>query len=292
MQEETIIAAGAAETQPSPFFGTKKGEGGEAIAKGDPVATKLRWGEEEQPSGRISARSGDEAERGLQRRDEGFHSTPHPSPTVTPSPLETGGRHADDDKRARFREMVGGEFKEIYAEEVQRIIDRRFKKTKELEKRLAELEGAQGNETPAACPSSGFADGKTTFPPRGEGFDALVAALFENEQRDAAARRDAERLQRDVAALGEKYPDLDANALLASDAYLRAYLDGAPLEDLLWAQHHDALVQKAQQSVVENIRARGARPVENGAGGGATFTVHKDFSKMNLSELEAYGKKR
>ena len=203
---------------------------------------------------------------------------------------------AQGDKRAKFRELVGGEFKDVYTEEVQRIIDRRFKKTKELEKRLAELEGAAGDGN---CPSSGFVDGKTTFPPRGEGtrengegasVDELVAALMENEQRDAKARRDAERLQRDVASLRERYPDLDANALLDSDAYLRAYLDGAPLEDLLWAQHHDALVKQAQQSVVENIRARGARPSENGANGGATFTVHKDFSKMSLDELEAYGK--
>ena len=118
----------------------------------------------------------------------------------------------------------------------------------------------------------------------------LLYAILENDAADQQVRLTAERLKNDVDALRRKYPNLDPDTLLESDNAMRAYLSGASAEDLLWAMHHDRLLADAQSAVVESIRARQERPVENGASGGAAFTVRKDFSKMSLDELEAYGK--
>ena len=73
--------------------------------------------------GRAARRPVDQPER------EGRQPSDHPGPQPDSTTLEA--------RRKQFQALINGEFKDIYTEETQRIIDRRFKETRGLQEQLS-----------------------------------------------------------------------------------------------------------------------------------------------------------
>ena len=115
------------------------GEGSGAPAAAPEAATATQ-GEETKPSGNTRrSKSGEnllslkgEEIQGLQAAAEEQHS----EVPVTSNTLE--------EREKAFRDAINGEFKDIYTREVQRIIDRRFAETKNMQKQLDDVQPILG----------------------------------------------------------------------------------------------------------------------------------------------------
>ena len=62
------------------------------------------------------------------------------------------------------------------------------------------------------------------------------------------------------------------------------------LNDIKAATAQNAAAQ-TEKAVTDNIRARGTRPTEAGAGSHSAFTTTTDINKMSLAEMEALNKR-
>ncbi len=138
-----------------------------------------------------------------------------------PCPKET-----EKDRKARYRALVTGEFKDLFTADAQRIINERFKETRGLQ------------ETVAACRPVLERLGKR-YGVDGGDMTALSAALDAEEARRAQEERQMAQL-------------------LAETAQKAA--------------------AERERALTEDIRARGSRPPENGAGAqrGVTAGIRVD----------------
>lgn len=102
--------------------------------------------------------------------------------------LDAGGENKEPSqtREERYRAMVGGECKDLFAADVQRIIDRRFKEMRELQEALA----AQRPVLDRLMARYGVENGDLA---------ALNTALDEEEERRAQEERELEELLRQTA---------------------------------------------------------------------------------------------
>lgn len=222
-----------------------------------------------------------------------------------------------EDRRKAYRDMVNSEeYKDLYTEDTQRIINERFKKVKGLQESVDKAKPILD----MLAQKYGVADGDT----------AKLAKAIEND--DAYWSEDAEkagmsveqykqymRLQRDNQQLREEqqrrqaqesadrqlqqwyregeelkavYPSFDLQKEVQSGEFLAMLRSGVPVRHAYEVMHMDqikagvaAMQAKAtEKQVVAGIRARGARPQENGTAAQSAFTIKDDVSKLTRKD--------
>ena len=221
-----------------------------------------------------------------------------------------------EDRRKAFREMVNGEFKDVFTEETQRIINRRFGETRTLESQVQ----AQQPVIDMLMQRYNIADGD---------MKKLAAALendsaywseaaeeagmsveqykeFQRVKRENEAYQKAERAQKgreyaqqqsqkwfqEAQAVKEKFPNFDFAAELQNPSFVSMLKSGTPVEHAYKVLHFDELMSDAVQvtasstekRVVDNIRAKGTRPAENGTTAQSAFTIKDDVSKLSKKD--------
>lgn len=191
------------------------------------------------------------------------------------------------ERQARYRALVGGEFKDLYTADVQRIIDQRFKETRSLKEtveaqkpvveRLMERFGIQGGDLRAL--SQALEDDERA----------------RSERREAQARQerlDRERWQREAQEAQADYPELQLEREEENPLFLAALRSGASVRQAYEAAHLDAVkervarqaAQAREWALTEHIRARGARPPENGASAQNGLRSGTDVERMTKEE--------
>lgn len=224
---------------------------------------------------------------------------------------------SEDDLRKQFKELTRGKFKDIYSNEVQNIINRRYREVKGLEaenKLLSQLADRVGMKYGIQGDSEALLRAVL-----GDDYyieDKADDAGLSNDQFRArleaeAARRQAEE---ELAALKEqqrKQALLDEQTRAAMDLqsqfkdfslqdeannpdFVKYVNAGVPMEILYKGMHFDELMssatsfsaREAQRATVENIRAKGNRPTENGASSqSAAVTIKSDPSQLTLKDV-------
>jgi hypothetical protein len=141
--------------------------------------------------------------------------------------------------------------------------------------------------------------------------DYMKMQIETKNLRDAEkARRDAEEKAQKAAheqryvqeqmskwtkegeALKAKYPNFDISADLQDKSFVGMLRLGVPMEVAYHAMHHSEIVSNAvstakaetEKNVVDNIRARGSRPLENGTQSQSSFTVRDDVHNLSRAE--------
>ena len=215
---------------------------------------------------------------------------------VIPPPKEEAAQRRD-----RWNRLKGGEFKDLYTEDTQRLIDRRFRETKQMEARLQEMQPL-------------IETMQRRYDVAGQDLAALAQALAQDETRRAAenerqnelrqtqlsrlvAAQAARRLQtaqrvrgwsEESRTLQRQYPDFSLDEELRDPAFCACLQRGDSLRDAYVAKHHERLLREgvaaAEQQVVERIRAQGRRAAENGADGVGSFTSRIDVSRLSRKE--------
>ncbi len=187
----------------------------------------------------------------------------------------------DKERRARYRALVTGEFKDLFVADTQRIIDHRFKETRTLRETL----NAQKPVLDRLMKRDGAAD-----------VPALRAAIEAEETRAGAEAREAQRRaeerqarwDREVEETRGTYPQFDFEEA-SSDPRFTALLEaGASVQTAYEALHLDQIkaeaARAAEKRLTDHIRARGVRPQENGASAQNAVAVKPDVARLTRQQ--------
>lgn len=221
-----------------------------------------------------------------------------------------------EDRRKAFQDLVTGEFKDIYTEETQRIINRRFRETQSLEQQVGRYQpvidmlmqrynigDGDMSKLTAAIEND---DAYWSEAAEEAGMSVEQYKQFQKLQRDNAAlikaqrqREGQERAQQQLQKwYGEAeqvrglYPSFDLNAEVKNPQFLSMLRAGVPVQHAYEVIHMEDIkagvarmqAKATEKQVVDGIRAKGARPQENGTVSQSAFTVKDDVSKLSRKE--------
>lgn len=228
-----------------------------------------------------------------------------------------------EERRKAYRDLVEGEFKDIHTEEMQRIIDRRFRETEDLRELNAKsqsvlsilmarynIEDGDLSKLQKAIEedNSYWADAADEAGMSVEQYKQIQKLKRQNAElvRQQQQRQGVERAERqtrqwfaEAQALQAKFPKFDLSAEVKNPQFLAMLKAGTPVEHAYKVIHFDELVRDAvsttaaqqEQAVVAQVRARGARPAENGTAAQSAFTVKDDVSKLSKKDRAEIAKR-
>lgn len=221
-----------------------------------------------------------------------------------------------DDRRRAFKELVTGEYKDVYGEEVQRLIDRRFKDTKSLEDQVSrsrpvldmlmqrykiadgdmdKLARAVENDDAywsQAAEEAGMSVEQYKQFQRLERENAELLRFRQQQRSQQAAEQQLQRWYGEAEQARSLYPSFDLNAEVQNPQFLSMLRAGVPVQHAYEVIHMEDIkagaarmaAQATEKQVTDGIRARGARPQENGTTAQSGFTVKDDVSKLSKKD--------
>lgn len=219
-----------------------------------------------------------------------------------------------DEKRKAFQALVSGEYKDQFTEMTQGIINKRFKETKTLQEQLDAQQGLIDvlsarygvsdinditkavNDDSAFWAEAAEANGMTV-----EQFRQFNELKRQNEQLLRAQNQQVTeaKVQAQIAQwtaeeqeMQAKYPNFSLSQELENPEFKRLLQAKVPMEHAYRVMHMDEIegsiaavtAAKTEQAVVNNIRARGSRPVENGTSAQSAFQVKADPGKWSKKD--------
>ena len=221
-----------------------------------------------------------------------------------------------ENKRAAFEELINGEYKDMFTERTQNIIDRRFKETKNMEAQLA----AQQPVIEALLSKYKITDGnigKLTEAINNDdayweeaaeeaGLTVEQYKAVQKLQRENEAFRRAQRMQqgqqqmnaqindwyRQAEAVKQIYPDFDFKAEVNNRDFLGMLKAGIPVQKAYEVAHIDDLVngaartaaQNAEKNTVAKLRSKASRPSENGTSSSSSAVIKSDVSSLTKAD--------
>jgi hypothetical protein len=227
---------------------------------------------------------------------------------------------AGDDRSAQFKALITGEYKDLYDAEVNRIIGKRFKDTKVLQESLE----SQRPIIDAMCRRYGIADGDMqALTAAIDDDDAMWEEEAEANGMSVEQYKQVQRLQRENAEMRTQqenfqaqqaanrqmqdwlsqadtmrqnpvFKDFDLSAEITENPeFLSLLKSGITVPHAYSVLHLDQITgtvaqsaaAQAEKAVTDNIRARGARPQENGASNRAGTVIKDDPRKWDAKDL-------
>jgi len=221
-----------------------------------------------------------------------------------------------EEKRKSFRDLVEGEYKDIYTEETQKIINRRFKETSTLREQLAQnqpvidmlmqrynvkdgdiskLTAAIENDDAywsEAADEAGMTVDQYKQMQKLERENAeLLRARRQQESRQQADAQLAKWYQESEVAK-QTYPNFDLNVEVKNPDFMSLLRANIPVQKAYEVVHMDdikngvaqTVAKQTEKKVVDGIRAKGTRPTENGTVSQSAFTVRDDPSKWSKKD--------
>nr|DAX17823.1 MAG TPA: Transcription initiation factor TFIID subunit, DNA, Nuclear [Caudoviricetes sp.] len=230
------------------------------------------------------------------------------------------------DKRAAFDELIKGEYKDVFAERTQQIINARFKQTKALEEQAERLKtlspvldmiasryGVDASDAEALAKAIEEDDSYYEAEASEKGLTVeQLKHMKRMERENAAFKRAAEEAQRrrqaeqTLAIWNQQAEDCKrfyGNFDLAEECsnpgtgqrFLGLLQSGIDVKTAYEVIHKDDIIggamqytaQAIQKKTVDDIRARGMRPAENGGGGNAAAIItKKDVNSLTKKDRE------
>ena len=232
---------------------------------------------------------------------------------------DAGSENTGEDRQRKYQEMVRGEFKDIYTQDTQRIINERFKETKTLQEQLeqhqpileslfARYKVGDGDLSKLSQALESDDDYWSQAAER-EGMTIEQYKQFQRLQREnnqfqksarqrqnqEAVRQQFQQWDAESQAVKAEYPDFDLAVECRNTNFLQMLRSGVPVKFAYEVSHlNDIKTNTAKQTerqVVDNIRAKGARPPENGTSSQSGVTVKTDVSKLTKKDRAEIAKK-
>lgn len=285
------------------------GDGAGAAAGGETAADASAQGAK-------GAKTGEKVVYGKQ---EGKVAPAAAAETVAPAAGEhepEGGEADAETRRAKFDELVKGEYKDLYDERVQGIVKARLGESKQMQTRmdavspvldlLAQRYGVDVDD-PAAILAAVEKDdayweqaaeeaGMTT-----EQYKAMTKLERENMQlkraqeitlQQQAVNRTVAQWETQGEALKAIYPGFDLHGECRNPQFVSLLQNGVDVKTAYEVLHMDDIkngvaagaAKAAERNVTETIKAKGRRPAENGAAGQGGVIVKDDVSKLSKAD--------
>ena len=218
--------------------------------------------------------------------------------------------------RKEYNELIKGEYKDIHNEIFQERLDKRFKKTKELEATISKhnelidlLKDRYGASTLSELIKLVDDDSHLL---EDEAYEKglSVEQLKEMKRLKAKAQREqdmrikleqeneSERFYRDLVMqsyqVKEKYPEFDLSVELNNPKFNQLLESGVPMEHAYNVIHMDDIITSAvdkamklsSKATAETISKRGQRPKENALGKNSAVIHMTDVSKLTKDQRE------
>lgn len=228
--------------------------------------------------------------------------------TVTSDTLE--------DRRKAFRDLVRGEYKDLYDEEVQKIVKRRVKDENGLRDQVGQMQPIidmlaqkyQIGDNDLSKLAQAIENDDVYWADAAEEAGMTVeqykevqklrrknAQLIEQERvrrgHDAADRQ-MQAWYQQSEAMKATYPSFDLAAEAQNPQFLSLLQAGVPIQHAYEVIHMDEIkaaerkmtARATEQQITANVRARGARPAENGTASQGGFTIKDDVSKLSKKD--------
>ncbi len=218
-----------------------------------------------------------------------------------------------ESRRKAYMDLINGEYKDIHTDEMQKIINRRFKESKGYEEQIAQyreitdlLDAKYGTKDHQARVKAFREDSMwdNAADEHGQSRDEYMGSLNKtvelnrlraNEEARLAeqtAREQAEKWDKDAAEVKAKYPDFDIHSEVDNPAFMANIKKGLSMEDAYFLTHRDEITRRmvtdartaSEKAVADNIRAKGNRPAEAGTASTAGFTGAVNFKTMTAEQ--------
>lgn len=227
---------------------------------------------------------------------------------------QDGAVTSDDDLgRTQFENYIRGEGKQYYTEATQKMVNARFKETKQLEKNaqaiqpsinaLASLYGVDPTDFNAL--NEAILNDNKLYEARAKEngvtvevqkkFDTIERRNQELEQSEQQRQQEQRRQEildnwrNESEELKKDYPDFDLDtALDTSKDFFDLVVRGIPIRNAYQAVFSEQFAKNVEKKITDNIRARGVRPSENGASSNATATQRFDVGKLTPAQRREY----
>lgn len=199
-------------------------------------------------------------------------------------------------KKAEFESLIKGEYKDLFGERMQEIINKRFKESKTLEtqveaiKPIIEMLGSKYGVTDGDIEklSKAIQEDDSYYEEEAIEKGLTVEQLkqiktmerenaeLKKAQENMAVQKQAEETYSKWISESEQvkqlYPGFDLNAEAQNPDFVKLLKAGVSVQAAYQSVHMDnilggamqATAQKVQQATVNNIRSRSQRPAENG----------------------------
>lgn len=223
------------------------------------------------------------------------------------------------DKKANWKALIEGEYKEEFQNQTQGIINKRFREMKTLQEqngqlsklaeKLADRYGVSAGDTEgllkAIDADSGFlreqADraGMTVEQYREQQSLRRENAHYRQQQealeRERGIQEQVNKWHQEAEQVKEIYPDFDLEKeFRESKDFTDLIKSGIPVQKAYEVAHFDQLVggalqyatKKAAEATANNIRNRAERPEEGASKGGPAVTVKSDVHKLTRKDRE------
>lgn len=232
------------------------------------------------------------------------------------------GKPTDAERRKAYFELVNGEYKDLYDQEFQKSLDKRMRaKEREADSLRARLDDSQtvldtlfarygitdgdiGKLNEALDQDNDYWAGAAEQAGMSvEQYRQVQKMQLENErfrkaqefsERQQAMQRQLAKWDEEAAALRETYPEFDLQSEVQNDVFMKLLENGFSVKNAYESAHVGELLgraaqdaaAKAEKQVTENIRAKGARPAENGTKPSAGFTTKIDVNQTTKQDRE------
>lgn len=229
---------------------------------------------------------------------------------------DKGAQPKPEDRNAMFEQMINGEYKDLFADRVQNIINRRFKESKGMEERLNQLQplmdmmmsryniadGDIGKLQSAienddvywdmAADEAGMTPDQYRQMKKLEAENQRLIQAEKQRRGEEQAQAQVQDWVRQAEAMRETYPNFDLNTEIQDRNFQALVKSGVSLEHAYRVMHLDEMIGNAvasnEKMMTDNIRAKGMRPSENGvSANGAGFTVSKSVNNLTKQERAA-----
>lgn len=260
-----------------------------------------------------------ESQSGENNRTAGEQSTPETDGQTAAESVKEETEHQPKDKKAEFKKLIQGEFKEAYDENVQAIVRNRLKEAEKITKAyhalsptLEMLSNRYGIPvTDSEALNKATQDDNAFYEEEaykmGISVDQLKATrklelentLLRQQMEESRKKQDADRIYSDwlKQAEGVKsvYPSFDLNNELQNELFVQ--LIQTPAIDLRTAYeviHKDEIIPAAMQftakqveeKIANKIASGGSRPAENGNGAGSASLTVRDVSQLTYEQMD------
>ena len=219
-------------------------------------------------------------------------------------------------RRKAFRDMVNGEYKDVYTEETQRIINNRFKDSKAMEASLSAqkpildmlMQYYQIGDGDMAKLQAAIEDDNSFWQEAAEAqgltveqYKANMKLQRENaEYKAAEARRMGEQAaqqqfaqwMRDAEGVKAVYPSFDLQSEMQNNHFRDLLKKGVSMQQAFELLHMDEIrdatarsaAKTASEQMAANIKARASRPSENGTSSKSAVIVKNDVSNLSKAD--------
>lgn len=221
-----------------------------------------------------------------------------------------------EERRRAYYDLINGEYKDLYTADTQRMIDRRFRETKTMEGQISKQQPvmellfqrygvtdgdvdkvakaleADNSYWSHAAEEAGMTVEQFKELSRLQRENKALMELQQRRQNQDAALQTIQKWTTEAEAMREKYPGFDLNRESENPEFVSLLKSGVPVEHAYRVLHLDEIVNAAvvtseamtEKRVVDNVRAKGARPVENGTASQSGFIVKDDVSKLTKKD--------